>query len=172
MINYLYGFFYSAVVGHIFIYLLSKQLHSSVRADPNLSANVNPKVLEFNKKWSRHPQMVGFLERILFTAAILEGRLEFIGFWVILKSVARWKIWADTNQVGSDWAMGLHGRLVFNIFLICTAFSIAYAFVGAKIIEWYDPNILLGLSIKSIFSAGILIIVTLLFAIWDDLKSD
>ena len=167
-LNLALGYFYSIGIGHLMIYLLANRMHLSIQRDPNLQAHIEDEVVQFNKKWNRHPQFIGMIERALYTTAIIHGGSEFIGLWIALKTVGRWQIWKDTNSVGSGWTKGLHGRLVFNLFLIVNGFSIAYAFFGARIIKMFNPNLLLN----SFAMPTLLILFTLLFFIWDWIKSD
>jgi len=167
-LNLVAGYLYSIGIGHIMIYFLAKRMHLSIQSDPDLQTHVEDEVIQFNKKWNRHPQFVGMIERALYTTAFIQGGSEFIGFWIALKAAGRWQIWKDTSFVGHGWTKGLQGRLVFNLFLISNGFSIAYAFIGANIINTFDPNLFfVNLTIPTV-----LILFTLLFVIWDWIKSD
>lgn len=72
--------------------------------------------------------ILGYVERTLFVIAIFYSKLELIGAWLILKTAGR--LW---HQEKSSLA---ESREVYQIFLIGSGLSIAYAFVGAMLIEW------------------------------------
>src|SRR2546425_10452035 len=68
-----------------------------------------------------HPQMVGLVERTLYTASWLLGQPEFIAVWLALKVAGQWSRWSEVKNVqGKE----MSGRAVFNTFLIGNAFSV------------------------------------------------
>lgn len=77
--------------------------------------------------------IVGFLETGLYATSYLLDRPEFIGAWLVLKVAGGWKGWQSYHK-------GVHGRRVFQIFLIGTGLSVAYGVMGALIIGWLDGN--------------------------------
>jgi len=99
-------------------------------------------------------RLLGFVERALFVATLQMGRGEFIGVWLLLKVAGQWKRWADGEKVGDKV---IDGRSAFNIFLIGSGLSIAYAFVGAQLIRfilgkdwWYAVGLPVGLLLATL----------------------
>lgn len=71
------------------------------------------------------PILVGFFESILYPTAWLVGRLEFIGFWIALKTAGQWKAWQQGVQDDPH-----EGRRRFLVFLIASALSLLFASLG------------------------------------------
>ena len=99
-------------------------------------------------------RLIGFVERALFIATLQMGRGELIGIWLVLKVAGQWKRWTDGERVGDKV---VDGRSAFNIFLIGSGLSIAYAFVGAQLIRfvigkdwWYAVGLPLGLFLATV----------------------
>ena len=99
-------------------------------------------------------RLVGFVERALFVATLQMGRGEFIGVWLLLKLAGQWKRWMEGEKVGGQV---IDGRSSFNMFLIGSGFSIAYAFVGAQLIRfilgkdwWYAIGLPMGLFLATV----------------------
>lgn len=75
---------------------------------------------------------VGVVERVLFVASLQMEKAEFIGVWLVLKVASQWKLWSE----GVTEKQPIDGRIFYNIFLIGSGLSIAYAVVGAQIIHF------------------------------------
>ncbi len=86
------------------------------------------------KNKPRLAPIVGFVERTLFVASWQLDAKEFIAVWLALKVAGQWSQWG-TGRILDDGTR-VHGRLMYNMFLIGTGLSIAYAVVGAKMIDW------------------------------------
>lgn len=67
-------------------------------------------------------QPLGIIERFLYTAAIIMGLPEWIPIWLGLKVAVSWKRWQDEKQRGT-----------YNIFLIGSALSLIFGFLGVWI---------------------------------------
>ena len=98
--------------------------------------------------------LVGFVERALFVATLQMGRGELIGIWLVLKVAGQWHRWANGEKAGDKT---IDGRSAFNIFLIGSGLSIAYAFVGAQLIRlivgkdwWYAIGLPVGLLLATL----------------------
>lgn len=74
--------------------------------------------------------LLGIIERSLYFAALLANKPEFVGIWLALKVAGQWNRWGEKAKIGT---VELEGRVFYNIFLIGSGLSIAYAFVGANI---------------------------------------
>ena len=99
-------------------------------------------------------RLVGFVERALFVATLQMGRGELIGIWLVLKVAGQWKRWTEGEKVGDKT---IDGRSAFNIFLIGSGLSIAYAFVGGQLIRliigkdwWYVIGLPAGLLLATL----------------------
>src|SRR5437899_6306624 len=76
---------------------------------------------------------VGLVERPLYVAAFLAGAPALVGVWLGLKVAGGWKGWQDAYTLKSGKMVA--GRTVFNFMLIGSAVSVAYGWVGARIIR-------------------------------------
>jgi hypothetical protein len=88
--------------------------------------------LKFHKEKSIgwRSSITGIVERGLYTGAMLGGHLEFVGVWLVLKSVAHWdRFKADFIKV-----QGIRDATAkFNGYFVCTGMSIAYGLTGAYV---------------------------------------
>jgi len=97
------------------------------------------------------PELVGVLERILYTSFILAGYKEFIVFWLLVKVGAGWR-WQLTpeiipikqererqerNKKEQNRKMERARAARYNIFLIGNALSIIFGALGALIIKYW-----------------------------------
>ena len=109
------GFVFSVLVGHLTISIAMNEIWRAVGVDPRTRP----------LKWM--PAALGLLERALFTAAILVGQAGFIGVWLGVKTVARYRSWGDhlaeTTSVSE--------REIFSVFLLGQGLSIGFAAAGA-----------------------------------------
>lgn len=105
------------------------------------------------------PKVIGVVERTLYVAVLQIGKGEVIGFWLALKVAGQWKRWGEEKEFEGHL---LHGRSVYQNFLIGNALSILYAFEGYKIINW----ITYGQILESIIFPAMLIISTLGLWFW------
>lgn len=72
--------------------------------------------------------LVGFVERLLYVTTILHGNPGFIGVWLAAKVAGGWSKWQEDR------------KKYFQPFLTGNGLSIAYSFVGAKMINWLSSN--------------------------------
>lgn len=79
------------------------------------------------------PRVVGVVERVLYTSALLMGKGEFIGLWVAIKAAGQWKRWGEEIEIDGRF---LEGRSLYQNFLIGNALSILYAATGAQLVTW------------------------------------
>ena len=116
------GLVFSVVGGQIVLWpLIEKCLYGHRAA----------KKFEFNlEKKSRLSWLVGMIERLLYTGALVFGVKEWIGVWLAIKIAARWqsKGEKETEKQDSD-----------NIWLIGTGLSVLFGWVGACIALWHRP---------------------------------
>lgn len=88
-----------------------------------------------------HGTMVGVLEALLYTSAILLHKEGFIAVWLALKVAGQWGRWSKDIECEVKTPEGtvrriVPGRTIYNIFIIGTGLMIAYGVAGGKIIEW------------------------------------
>jgi uncharacterized membrane protein len=124
---YIFGFWFSVVLGKQLIWNLTEILWESVgrkREPTDKELHADPEL----------PALVGMVERALYTAAILAGKDEFIAVWLGLKAVASWRLWDRLRTTRAEKVIS--GRSVFNIYLLGNGFSIAYGVLGGWIIQW------------------------------------
>jgi hypothetical protein len=67
-------------------------------------------------------RQVGWLERALYTAALLIGAWQWVGIWLAIKVAARWRSTSGDPDAPVD-----------NVWLIGTGLSVLFAFLGAWI---------------------------------------
>ena len=105
------GFVFSTLGGHFVLWpLIDKFLWPYVSRKHNFRAH------KFRLSW-----LVGIIERGLYTGALIAGAREWIGVWLAVKVVARWQTEGE-KPPDSD-----------NIWLIGTALSVLFGFLGAWI---------------------------------------
>jgi hypothetical protein len=115
------GFFVSVVVGDIVI-------------NPLLERWLWPQLEKHHESFKRQShtftRQVGWLERALYTGAILVGAWEWVGVWLAIKIAARWRSNAGDSEKGVP---------VDNIWLIGTGLSVLFGFIGAWIASGHLP---------------------------------
>jgi hypothetical protein len=100
----------------------------------------------------------GLVERGLYTGAMLAGHLEFVGVWLVLKSVSHWERFKSDSM--SDERI-VEATAKFNGFFICTGLSIAYGLTGG-----YVTKLLIGFQYVSAFVVMIALVGTHLLLNW------
>lgn len=114
------GFIVSVIGGDIVIYpLLEKYLW------PQLEKHHG-----FKRKFHTFTRAVGWLERALYTGAILIGSWEWVGVWLAIKVAARWRSKAADSEADVP---------VDNVWLIGTGLSVLFGFLGAWIASGHLP---------------------------------
>ena len=64
---------------------------------------------------------LGIVERVLYTAAFVLGAPSWIGIWLAVKVAVQWDRWKGAE------------RATYNVFLIGSALSILFGFIGSWI---------------------------------------
>jgi hypothetical protein len=78
------------------------------------------------------PAAVGYLERALYTSAWVVGRPELAAVWLALKVAGQWGRWQVDRTLGT---VQIQGRSVYNLFLLGSGLSLAFAFAGGLVVE-------------------------------------
>ena len=112
------GYGFSLVVGHYITKKNVDRLWKTIGSDDSINRNT----------W--HPAFIGTIERVMYTSCVLLGWQNFIAVWLALKAVPQWRLWTECTK-------DLHGRAIFNIFLIGNALSVIYGVAGGLIVKWY-----------------------------------
>lgn len=142
------GYAFALIIGHWLLAFVIDKLWQKTGAsriilrEPSLAA--------------RLPQLVGLVERSLYVASFQIGKPEFIAVWLALKVAGQWKRWEETGTAdGSE----ISGRLVYNLFLIGSGLSVAFATVGAQLIGYIrDRNWPLVVVVPSALVLGTLVL--------------
>jgi hypothetical protein len=121
--------YWPGVLGYLFGVVLALPLIQSVTGSLQRREGLLPSAHEDLRGSAYMPRVLGLVERALFIASIQASQAEFIGVWLALKVAGQWRAW-------SEGIVGSSGRTVFSIFLVGSGMSVAYAFVGAKMIEF------------------------------------
>jgi hypothetical protein len=139
------GYGFAVIVGH---WCIAVVIDGLWRGEANIPPDTKVRPTGYLSR------LVGFVERALFVATLQMGRGEFIGVWLVLKVAGQWKRWTDGERIGDKI---IDGRSAFNIFLIGSGLSIAYAFVGAQLIRfmlgkdwWYAVGLPAGLLLATL----------------------
>jgi len=119
------GYFFAIVIAHFPISLVVNRMWECIGWTEKDKEGIRP------DSWQ--PNILGCVERALYTVSFQLGKPEFIGVWLVLKVAAQWKRWGEDKEYGGHI---IAGRAIYNIFLIGNALSIGYAVTGAKLIEW------------------------------------
>ena len=110
------------------------------------------------------PLAIGIIERILYVATLRIGEGKFIGFWLALKVAGQWQRWGKEQKLGG---ITVEGRSIYQIFLIGNAFSVLYALVGAKMIDWYTlPSRFQFFAIPTLVITGTCLFWLWLYVLW------
>ena len=125
------GYTFALLLGHFAIYYISKALWANFTT-PSVS-------IDQLRPSPSHPAIVGFIERALYVASIQMGAPQFIGVWLAIKVAGQWRRWGEGYNKDNDEVV-VTGREFFNVFLIGSGLSIAYALVGALIIGWLQDD--------------------------------
>jgi hypothetical protein len=83
---------------------------------------------------TRLPNMVGVVERSLYTTSYLLRKAEFIGAWLVLKVAGAWRGW-------NKGYAGVEGRAMYQTTLIGTGLSLAYGVMGALLVRWLSDGL-------------------------------
>lgn len=105
IINIFAGFFVSTVLGALVIWLVVENWLWQ-KCDTKKDSNT-----------ARLSLILGILERISYTSAMLIGQPEWIGVWLVLKISSQWGVWKDE-------------RYKYNIFLIGNLLSVMFGVLG------------------------------------------
>ncbi len=84
----------------------------------------------FSSKYNKEVELLGCLERFVFTVSIVNNFAYFIGIWFGVKIVGRW---TPQGEMLSD-SEQLRGPVAINIFLIGNLISLIFAGLGAFVI--------------------------------------
>jgi len=133
---YVIGYGFAVIIGHFLIKLVADRMWKALGWKGPEDTIFRPDV------WQ--PQVIGVVERTLYTASLQIGIGEFIGFWLAVKVAGQWNRWGEEKEYEGR---PLHGRSIYQNFLIGNGLSILYSAVGFKLIEWLtNRNWLLAVS--------------------------
>lgn len=124
LVSLVCGYGFAVVVGHCMIVWVVDGLWEGIGWNRKQASKIRPE--------ADLPKLVGFVERTLYVAALKMGKPEFVGVWLALKVAGQWKRWSEEVKGESG---SIAGRIIYNIFLIGSGLSIAYAVVGAELIS-------------------------------------
>jgi hypothetical protein len=125
VVAYVYALIVGAILTHITVDFMWDLVKHEVALEEPSTILSSPGILT-RYKWQG--DMLGVCERGLYLASLQMGHPEFIAVWLGIKTVATSRRWTDEPR--------LRGRAIYNIFLIGTALSLAYAAVGAVMTYW------------------------------------
>jgi hypothetical protein len=130
--NVILGYLFSLLGGHL-----------ATQATVNLMYKKLPGSPDERVPWM--PPIIGFLERILYTAAWVANKEPFVAVWLAFKGVAQWTGWNEGREVGQGAdKKKIPGRAIFNIFLIGNALSLLFAVTGGEIVNLLPNNKILA----------------------------
>lgn len=135
LLCYFLGYIFSIFIADLIIRPIRKNLYSGLEMpnEPNL--------------W--RPQILGWLERAIYTSSILAGTPEFVAIWLALKVAEHWERWKQ--DIGKDKEKTPNrARVTYTGFLIGNALSILCASAGAYFINF-------SITGKWVEAAGLLI---------------
>jgi hypothetical protein len=122
------GYVFAVIIGHIAIQFFVDGMWKSIGWIPNVNSG---------RPEYHHPRLIGVIERTLYVASLQMGKPEFIGVWLALKVAGQWKRWETSGSIAGNI---VEGRVFYNIFLIGSGLSVAYAVGGAKMIEYFNAS--------------------------------
>jgi hypothetical protein len=138
-LNYLWGYVFSLGFGGLFLFWIRKKIWKT-------------------NEVTLYPELVGHMERFIFTSCILLGMPDIIGIWLAIKGAGSWSTWSKgkTLVAKNNEEEQFEGIDLFCVFLIQSGFSIIYGVGGALLSLWIlkgKPYVLLA--------AGILVVSVL-----------
>jgi len=92
-----------------------------------------------------YSRIVGYIERFLYTTALLLQHYGIIGVWLAFKVAGRWerakKQFDDLyNGNKSNPKNKMKAHAIYSVFIIGNGLSIVYAVIGYKIVVWMQSN--------------------------------
>lgn len=100
---------------------------------------------KFRDHFAWAPRIVGTIERILYTSAIVFNQYTLIGIWIALKIIGEW---GDKRSDGRSSSSDI-GRVRVNNYLIGSGISLIFGIVGGIIFKTtIDHRFLLNLLSK------------------------
>lgn len=93
------------------------------------------------------PRIIGVLERLFYTTAIIFNQFALIGVWLVFKAIGDWSDFSSTNRKGdkNDIEEGTT-RIRANNFLIGTGITLIFGIVGGVLFRYtLDQNFLVNL---------------------------
>ena len=139
--SYLFGYLFATVLGAVLIGMVVDRLWHSVgwRGPQDSTFRLS----------SRIPLVVGVVERVMYVTALQLGIAEFLGFWLALKVAGQWKQWGEETKIPEvvQHERRLHGRAVFQVFLVGNSLSLMYSVTGFKIVEWMNSGDFIWLTV-------------------------
>lgn len=138
---YLAGYIYSIFIASWIISPIITHMWHSLRDDCT-------EIADIRQRYTHLAEMLGMVERALYSASIQFGKPEFIAVWLALKVAGSWRLWSETDT----------GRVILSVFLIGNALSVAYGVVGGIL-----PQKMKELPAMALVVASVLIVASLLF---------
>ena len=150
VVPYLAGYSYSFFVGGFFIRSTLDELKKKLKFHDYNKDEI--------KTCSWYARRVGDIEIVIYVTSFLINKPEFIAVWLALKVAGRWhsaKLEADSNKYRDQQKLtktlkssnsleekfeSIQHNGFCNIFTIGTGLSIAYGFIGSKIILWFKNS--------------------------------
>ena len=106
---YIWGYLFSLLGGHLAVQAIIRPLYGEQ------NEGTDPTVV------------VGYVERVLYTSAVLLDVPSVIGFWLAIKVIGNWK---DPDRTKP--------RSLINTFLAGTVVSLLYGTVGGQTVVWWQ----------------------------------
>jgi len=128
------GFVFSIFVGHYFINKIMEDLWTTLGDSKR------------ERIEGLRGSLLGCIERFLYTTSWLVGLPEFIGLWLFIKTIGKWK----------------REKQDFNVFLIESGMSISYGIVGGIFITYPGYYSLIKIVVYPIF----LVLLSIFFLRW------
>jgi hypothetical protein len=111
---YIWGYVFSLLAGHLAVLAIIRPLYGA------------------QHRGGEPAVVVGYVERVLYTSAILLEVPSVIGFWLAIKVIGSWN-----NLEGPDRTKP---RSSINIFLVGTLVSLLYGTVGGMTVAWWQAQ--------------------------------
>lgn len=144
----LVGFVADLIISKIMIYVQEKAANSYKEmygADPPIGLDS-----EKRKSFSWGPRIIGVIERIFYTSAIVFNQFTLIGVWLVFKAIGEWSDFPSRNRENREKVKEGTTRIRANNFLIGNAVSLLSGILGGVIFRLtLDFNFLANLIQKS-----------------------
>jgi hypothetical protein len=122
-------------------------------------------------KYGWTTEMVGYLERFIYTTSVIFGVKELFAAWLVLKLSSQWVKWGGVKNLEKPKNVNLifkrqkdeeqkyKSRAIFQIFLLGTGLSLVYGLLGGQVAIWLSQGKCLYSYVSVVFIVSLNLII-------------